>query len=120
MDDTHCIVDIARVFARFFEHESCGQCVPCREGTMRIYEIMTRITTGEAVQEDLDNLEALARVMADACLCPLGQAAPVPIMSTLKYFRDEYDAHIKDKRCHTGTCRALAEPAATLAAGKGV
>jgi len=120
VDDTQCIVDLARVFARFFEHESCGQCVPCREGTMRIHEIMTRITRGEATEKDLDNLEALARVMPDACLCPLGQAAPVPVISTLKYFRDEYDAHIKEKRCPTGTCRALAGPAATLAAGKGV
>ncbi len=120
MDDTHCIVDIARVFARFFEHESCGKCVPCREGTMRIHDIMTRIATGRAGEKDLDNLEALARTMTMACLCPLGQAAPVPIMTTLKYFREEYDAHIKEKRCPTGTCRDLAAPAATPAAGKGV
>jgi NADH-quinone oxidoreductase F subunit len=120
MDDTHCIVDIARVFSRFFEHESCGKCVPCREGTMRLHEIMTRITTGEATPKDIENLEALARTMAAACLCPLGQAAPVPVMTTFKYFREEYDAHIKEKRCPTGTCRALASPAVSLAAGKGV
>ncbi|MCL6581849.1 MAG: hypothetical protein K6U08_09640, partial [Firmicutes bacterium] len=120
MDDTHCIVDIARVFARFFEHESCGKCVPCREGTMRIHEIVSRIATGEATPKDLDNLEALARTMSLACLCPLGQAAPVPVMTTLKYFREEYDLHIYEKRCPTGTCRALAGRAALTAAGKGV
>ena len=120
MDDTHCIVDIARVFARFFEHESCGKCVPCREGTMRIHEIVCRIATGEATPKDLDNLEALARTMALACLCPLGQAAPVPVMTTLKYFRDEYEAHIYEKRCPTGTCRTLAGRPALTAAGKGV
>jgi len=120
MDDAHCIVDIARVFARFFEHESCGKCVPCREGTMRIHEIATLVTQGLATEQDLDNLAALARTMALACLCPLGQAAPVPIMTTLKYFRDEYDAHVKEKRCPTGTCRGLADPARALtAAGKG-
>lgn len=121
MNDTHCIVDIARVFARFFEHESCGKCIPCREGTMRIHEITERIASGSATDKDLDNLVALAKTMNLACLCPLGQAAPVPVMTTLRYFRDEYDAHIKDKRCPTGTCRALAAPALSLtAAGKGV
>jgi NADH:ubiquinone oxidoreductase subunit F (NADH-binding)/(2Fe-2S) ferredoxin len=120
MDDTHCIVDIARVFARFFEHESCGQCVPCREGTMRVHEVLTRISTGQATNKDLDNLGALARTMTVACLCPLGQAAPVPVMTTLKYFREEYDAHIKEKRCPTGTCRGLAVRGAAVAAGKGV
>ncbi len=121
MDDTHCIVDVARVFARFFEHESCGKCVPCREGTMRIHEIMTKLTTGQATDKDIDNLGALARTMSVACLCPLGQAAPVPVMSTLRYFREEYDAHLKEKRCPTGTCQALAAPARALtAAGKGV
>jgi NADH:ubiquinone oxidoreductase subunit F (NADH-binding)/(2Fe-2S) ferredoxin len=120
MDDAHCIVDIARVFARFFEHESCGKCIPCREGTMRIYEIAGLITQGQATEQDMDNLHALARTMTVACLCPLGQAAPVPIMSTLKYFSDEYDAHVKEKRCPTGTCRGLAGPARALtAAGKG-
>ncbi len=121
MDDTHCIVDIARVFARFFEHESCGKCTPCREGTLRIHEIVDRIAAGEATLKDVENLEALARTMTQACLCPLGQAAPVPVMTTLRYFRGEYDAHILDKRCSTGTCRALAAPALSLtAAGRGV
>lgn len=121
MNDTHCIVDIARVFARFFEHESCGKCVPCREGTMRIHEITESIANGSATDKDLDNLAALAKTMNLACLCPLGQAAPVPVMTTLRYFRDEYDTHIKDKRCPTGTCRALAAQALSLtAAGKGV
>jgi NADH:ubiquinone oxidoreductase subunit F (NADH-binding)/(2Fe-2S) ferredoxin len=121
MDDTHCIVDITRVFARFFQHESCGKCVPCREGTFRLHEFVENVTAGRATPPDLETLAALARTMTIACLCPLGQAAPVPLLSTLRYFRDEYDQHINEKRCPTGTCRGLATPAKALsAAGKGV
>jgi NADP-reducing hydrogenase subunit HndC len=118
LDDTHCIVDVAHVFARFFEHESCGKCTPCREGTMRLSEIMARISAGEACQGDLENLEALARTMSMASLCPLGQSAPLPLTSTLKYFRDEFDAHINDKQCPVGTCRSLAHRAALVTTGK--
>ena len=107
MDDTHCIVDVAKCFARFFEHESCGKCAPCREGTMRLRELVDKITRGEADERTIPLITALAEMMFRAPLCPLGQTAPVPIMSTLRYFRDEYDAHIREKRCPTGTCKAL-------------
>jgi NADP-reducing hydrogenase subunit HndC len=115
MDDTHCIVDIAKCFARFFVHESCGKCVPCREGTLRLYEIMDRITQGLATVADLDLLEELAQMMYRSPLCALGQTAPVPLMTTLKWYRDEYLTHIVDKVCPTGTCRALAAGAARVA-----
>ncbi len=108
MDDTHCIVDVAKCFARFFEHESCGKCVPCREGTMRLYQLVDKITRGEADEGTIPLITALAEMMYKSPLCPLGQTAPLPIMSTLKYFRDEYDAHINEKRCPTGTCKAIA------------
>ncbi|NPV69126.1 MAG: NADH-quinone oxidoreductase subunit NuoF [Firmicutes bacterium] len=107
IDDTHCIVDVAKSFARFFVHESCGKCVPCREGTTQLYNAVDRITKGEATGKDIDLIESLAQVMYKAPLCPLGQTAPLPIMSTLKYYRDEYDAHINEKRCPAGTCAAL-------------
>ncbi len=107
IDDTHCIVDVAKSFARFFVHESCGKCVPCREGTTQIYNALDRMTKGEGTENDIRLIESLASVMYKAPLCPLGQTAPLPVMSTLKYYRDEYDAHIKGKRCPTGTCAAL-------------
>ncbi|HEY3316159.1 MAG TPA: NADH-quinone oxidoreductase subunit NuoF, partial [Bacillota bacterium] len=107
MDDTHCIVDVAKVFAHFFVHESCGKCAPCREGTFRIHQLVEKITRGEADERTIDLIGALAEMMYKAPLCPLGQAAPLPIMSTLKWFRSEYDAHINEKRCPTGTCRTL-------------
>ncbi|MGE5560846.1 MAG: NADH-quinone oxidoreductase subunit NuoF [Chloroflexota bacterium] len=108
MDDTHCIVDIAKCFARFFVHESCGKCVPCREGTLRLYEIVDKMTRGEATLADLALLEELSQVMLRAPLCALGQTAPVPLLTTIRWYRDEYLAHIVDKVCPTGTCRALA------------
>jgi len=108
MDDTHCVVDVAKCFAKFFVHESCGQCTPCREGTMQIYRILDRITKGQGKAEELDLIEVLDRTMRLSSLCPLGQSATMPIMTTLKYFREEYDEHIKNKCCITGTCRDLA------------
>ncbi|KXS41233.1 MULTISPECIES: NADH-quinone oxidoreductase subunit NuoF [unclassified Candidatus Frackibacter] len=107
MDDTHCIVDIAKCFMHFFEHESCGKCLPCREGNTRIYEILDRISKGEGVLEDLDKLQDLADVMSNTALCGLGQAAPTSIYSTLDHFKDEYLAHITAKVCATDTCQAL-------------
>lgn len=108
MDDSHCIVDIARCFAKFFVHESCGKCAPCREGTLRLYELIDRTARGEATLADLGLLEELSQMMYRAPLCALGQTAPVPLMTTLRWYRDEYLAHIVDKTCPTGTCRALA------------
>ncbi len=108
MDDTHCIVDVARCFARFFLHESCGQCIPCREGTLQLYHLVDGITRGTGTRQDLELIERLSRTMYVAPLCPLGQTAPLPIMTTLKYFKDEYLAHVDSRVCPTGTCRALA------------
>ncbi|HKM39894.1 MAG TPA: NADH-quinone oxidoreductase subunit NuoF [bacterium] len=107
MDDSNCIVDVARFFLNFTRAESCGKCTPCREGIMRMLEILDRISAGEGKMEDLDLLERTARIIQDTALCGLGQTAPNPILSTLRYFRDEYEAHIKEKRCPAGVCTAL-------------
>jgi len=105
MDDSHCIVDIAESFMRFFVRESCGKCVPCREGTARLHHIVEKIAIGNGTYEDLRVLEDLSHAMQKTALCGLGQSAPIPIMTMLKYFKDEFEAHIKDKLCPTGTCR---------------
>jgi NADP-reducing hydrogenase subunit HndC len=107
MDEDTCMVDVAKYFLEFTVDESCGKCPPCRIGTKRMYEILDRITKGEGQMEDLDKLENLARTIRSASLCGLGQTAPNPVLSTIKYFRDEYEAHIKEKRCPAGVCQAL-------------
>jgi NADH-quinone oxidoreductase subunit F len=107
MDEKTCMVDIARYFINFLEGESCGKCVPCREGLKRMGQIFDRITTGEGKEEDMDVLEDLAAMLVDGALCALGTTAANPVLSTIKYFRDEYEAHIKDKRCPAGVCKAL-------------
>ncbi|MBF0536740.1 MAG: NADH-quinone oxidoreductase subunit NuoF [Nitrospirae bacterium] len=107
LDEGDCMVNIAKYFLEFTQAESCGKCTPCRVGTKRLLEILTRITEGKGKANDLVTLEALARDVIDSSLCGLGQTAPNPILSTLKYFRDEYDAHIIDKRCPAGVCKAL-------------
>ncbi len=107
MDDTTCMVDIAKFFLEFTVDESCGKCTPCRVGTKRMLEILTKITEGKATMEDLDKLEELCYYIKDNALCGLGQTAPNPVLSTLRYFRDEYEAHIKEKRCPAGVCKAL-------------
>jgi len=107
MDETDCMVDIAKFYLEFSQDESCGQCTPCRVGTKRMLEILERITEGKGEIEDLDTLEELGAEIRDASLCGLGVAAPNPVLSTLHYFRDEYEAHIKDKKCPAGVCRAL-------------
>ncbi len=109
MDNHTCMVDIARYFLDFLKEESCGKCSACREGIRRMLEILTRITEGEGEMADLHTLEAVARTVKNASLCGLGKTAPNPVLSTLRYFRDEYEAHIKDKRCPAGVCRALIE-----------
>jgi len=96
MDETRDIVDVAERTAKFFEHESCGKCAPCREGTMRMYEIMQNINQGKGKASDMNLLERLGRVMSTACLCGLGQAAPVPILTTMKHFRADYAAKVKE------------------------
>ena len=107
MDEDNCMVDIARFFMEFCQEESCGKCTPCREGTKRMLEIVTKITEGQGEIDDIATLEELAEMVKDSSLCGLGQTAPNPVLSTIRYFRDEYEAHIKDKRCHAGVCKAL-------------
>ncbi len=107
MDEDNCMVDIAKFFLEFTVDESCGKCVPCRIGTKRLYEILDRITKGQGTMEDLDKLEALCLHIKDTALCGLGQTAPNPVLSTLRYFRDEYIAHVRDKKCPAGVCKSL-------------
>ncbi|MDD4833192.1 MAG: NADH-quinone oxidoreductase subunit NuoF [Lutispora sp.] len=107
MDEDNCMVDIARFFLEFTCDESCGKCTPCREGTKRMLEILDKITKGQGEMEDIDKLENLAKNIKNSALCALGQTAPNPILSTLRYFRDEYEAHIRDKKCPAGVCQAL-------------
>ncbi len=107
MDTTTCMVDVARYFMSFCHEESCGKCTPCREGTKQILEILTEITQGRGSEEHLALMEELCATMASASLCGLGQSAAKPILSTMKYFREEYEAHVRDKKCHALVCRAL-------------
>ena len=107
MDEATCMVDIARFFTEFVQKESCGKCVPCRVGTKRMLEILTRITQGEGELEDIDRLQRLGEMIKETSLCGLGQTAPNPVLSTIRYFRDEYEAHIIEKRCPANSCEAL-------------
>ena len=107
MDEDTCMVDVARYFIKFLTEESCGKCVPCREGLDRMLDILTDITEGRGKEEDIDLLEELGGLVKEASLCALGTTAPNPVLSTIRYFRDEYDAHIKEKRCPAGVCKAL-------------
>lgn len=107
MDESTCMVNIAKFFLEFTQDESCGKCPPCRIGTKRMLEILTRITEGEGTMEDIDNLETLAKTISSSALCALGQTAPNPVLATLKFFRDEYEAHILEKRCPAGECKSL-------------
>ena len=107
MDEDTCMVDIAKFFLEFTVDESCGKCTPCRIGTKRLYELLDKITKGKATMEDLDKLETLCYHIKENALCGLGQTAPNPVLSTLKYFRDEYVAHIVEKRCPAGVCKSL-------------
>jgi NADH:ubiquinone oxidoreductase subunit F (NADH-binding)/Pyruvate/2-oxoacid:ferredoxin oxidoreductase delta subunit len=109
MDETTCMVDIARYFLDFLKEESCGKCVPCREGITRSLEILNRICEGKGRLEDIDLLEELSETIEGFSLCALGRTAPNPVLSTLKYFRDEYEAHIHERRCPAGVCKALIE-----------
>jgi NADH:ubiquinone oxidoreductase subunit F (NADH-binding)/(2Fe-2S) ferredoxin/Pyruvate/2-oxoacid:ferredoxin oxidoreductase delta subunit len=107
MDETTCMVEVARYFLSFTQEESCGKCVPCRIGTKRMLETLTRICDGEGREEDIDLLEELAYAIKDSALCALGQTAPNPVLTTLKYFKNEYDAHIYEHRCPAGVCKNL-------------
>ncbi|MBW2031409.1 MAG: NADH-quinone oxidoreductase subunit NuoF [Deltaproteobacteria bacterium] len=107
MDDHTCMVDMARFFIDFCREESCGKCAPCREGTSRMLEILEKITHGDGELSDLDDLHELSRFIKESSLCGLGQTAPNPVLSTLQYFRDEYEAHIHEKKCPAKRCAAL-------------
>jgi NADH-quinone oxidoreductase subunit F len=107
MDETTCMVDVAKFFLNFTQLESCGKCTPCREGTKRMLELLQKICDGNGELEDIDTLERLAKVIKNSALCGLGQTCPNPILTTLRYFRHEYEAHIVDKRCPAGVCAAL-------------
>ncbi len=107
MDEDDRVVDIAQFFLEFTVDEACGKCTPCRIGTKRMYEMLDKITKGQATLEDIDKLEQLCYYIKDNALCGLGQTAPNPVLSTLKYFRDEYEAHVVEKRCPAGVCKSL-------------
>ena len=107
MDEDNCMVDIAKFFLQFTVDESCGKCTPCRIGTKRLYEMLEKITSGNATMEDLDKMEKLCYYIKNNSLCGLGQTAPNPVLSTLRYFKDEYIAHVKDKKCPAGVCQDL-------------
>jgi NADH-quinone oxidoreductase subunit F len=100
-------VDIAKYFIDFLEGESCGKCVPCREGLKRMSQILTAITEGQGQEGDIELLEEMSAAIVDGSLCALGTTAPNPVLSTIRYFRDEYQAHIRDKKCPAGVCKAL-------------
>lgn len=109
MDENNCMVDVAKYFIHFLMYESCGKCVPCREGLKQMHEILSDICEGHGGEGDLESLEKLSSFMIDASLCALGGTAPNPVLSTIRYFRNEYEAHIFDKRCRAGVCRNLFE-----------
>jgi len=109
MDEDNCMIDIAKFFLDFTVDESCGKCTPCREGTKRMLEILERISEGHGTLEDIDKLERLAETIKSTALCGLGQTAPNPVLATLRYFKDEYIAHVVDKKCPAGVCTALLE-----------
>lgn len=107
MDENTCMIDVAKYFMNFLKDESCGKCFTCRKGTQRMHELLEDISSGKGTMEHLKLMEELAIVMKDTAMCGLGQTAPNPVLSTLKYFKDEYIAHIENKRCPAGVCKAL-------------
>jgi NADH:ubiquinone oxidoreductase subunit F (NADH-binding) len=107
LDEDDCMVNVAKYFLAFTQAESCGKCVPCRIGTKRLLEILERITKGQGEESDIAHLETLSKDIKAASLCGLGQTAPNPVLSTLQYFREEYEAHIRDKKCPAKVCRDL-------------
>jgi len=107
MDDRTCMVELARYFTQFLSGESCGKCTACREGVMRMHELLEKITRGQGSMEDVLLLEEICAYVKDNSICGLGKSAPNPALSTLKYFRDEYVAHVERRQCPAGVCRAL-------------
>jgi NADH-quinone oxidoreductase subunit F len=107
MDEHTCMVEVARFFMNFTQNESCGKCVPCREGTKRMRQILEGIVAGQGTMEDIDMLLELADTISSTALCGLGKSAAFPVVSTIKYFRSEYEAHVRDKKCPTKVCQKL-------------
>jgi NAD-dependent dihydropyrimidine dehydrogenase PreA subunit len=107
MDEGTCMVDVAKYFLEFLQDESCGKCLPCRVGISRMLEIVDDITAGRGRPAQLDLLAELGETIGETAICGLGKTAPNPVLSTLRYFREEYEAHVKEKRCPAGVCRAL-------------
>lgn len=107
MDEDTCMVDVAKFFLDFLRDESCGKCMPCRNGIPEMLKILEKITAGQGTEEDLEELEQLGETIKKTALCGLGDSAPNPVLSTLEYFRDEYEAHIHDKECPAGVCQDL-------------
>jgi NADH-quinone oxidoreductase subunit F len=107
MDDSNCMVEVARFFMNFTQNESCGKCIPCREGTKRMLEILNRIVNGEGEDGDIELLLEIADTVSATALCGLGKTAPSPVISTIREFRGEYEEHIAKKRCPAGSCRKL-------------
>ena len=107
MDEDDCIVDVAKFYLNFTVDESCGKCFPCRIGGKSLYNILEKITLGNGTPEDIDQLKQISLAMQKGSLCALGQTAPNPVLSTLRYFPEEYEAHIVDKRCPSGKCKKL-------------
>lgn len=107
MDEDTCMVDIAKFFLEFTVDESCGKCTPCRVGTKRLHEKLEKITSGNGTMQDLDELEQLCYYIKENSLCGLGQTAPNPVLSTLRFFKDEYIAHVRDKKCPAHVCKSL-------------
>ncbi|HXY41723.1 MAG TPA: NADH-ubiquinone oxidoreductase-F iron-sulfur binding region domain-containing protein, partial [Vicinamibacteria bacterium] len=115
MDESSCMVDVAKYFMEFCRDESCGKCIPCRAGTTQMWALLDEITRGEATRQDLARLEQLCDLLRSTSLCGLGQTAPNPVVSTLRHFRDEYLAHIDERRCPAGVCTITARPARAAA-----
>lgn len=107
MDEDTCLVDVARYFLDFTRRESCGQCIPCRVGTKQMFDILDDITKGRGKPEDIDLLVDLAHSVAETSICGLGHSAPNPVLTSIRYFREEYEAHIRDRRCPAGVCSEL-------------
>ncbi len=110
MDDQSCMVDVAKYFMEFCMDESCGKCVPCRVGTVEMHNILVRITDGSATDRDLELLKELCVMVKETSLCGLGQSAPNPVLSTMLYFGDEYEAHIRERKCPAGVCTLVDRP----------
>ena len=109
MDDTKCMVNLAKFYLEFTVSESCGKCNPCRIGTKRMLEILTKICEGNGTEADIENLKNLAQTIVKSSVCGLGQSAPNPVLSTMRYFMNEYEEHVKDKKCRAKECKNLTE-----------